>query len=516
MRVIPGDEPRRVVPRWRDSRRAASLGETSALAIAQAKGLEGDAELAAALADLREHPSEVGFHTDAISIALVLNKTELAKELAAKLLSTHTPEEHNLRARIFSEIGGPPPSNKEAPKTGAAQNVGRELVTTEIRALKAMLVTEPSNAIAWADIALRYSSLGQEDKSKESMRRAQALAPDDRFILRSAARLLLHVGDEDEALWMLRGHPRTKLDPWLLSAEVAAASILGKSPLFIKEARQALKQGAFPPRSLSELRAGLGSLEIEASNYRQARKLLVEATENGTENAAAQVVWARSRVGWDGLPEATLAIPDSYEARSRAAFENERWSDALEEALAWFADEPFATRPAATASFTAAVVLGQHALASSLLERALQANPNDQTLLNNAAFSLASLGRIKEARQKLDRLGPAIAEDGLDVAVLATRGLVEFRSGNVAEGQKLYLRAGELAHERRDEAREALAKIFLGRELALTGVAGGPEVLAEADLLIKKMPRARAASIAAAAARVRAGLQPYDDDKPIR
>lgn len=461
MKELPGEEERRVVPRWRSSGRAAALGETTPAELTGALDVTAPEELQDALDDYRRSPDRPGLLTDAISIALVLNQTETAKALATEALAA-APGIRGLPQEILQEIAS---GGRRASREEGTARVSTDLLHGEIRRLKAVLVVEPRAAIAWTDLALQYATLGQDKQSLAAIERALRLAPESRFVLRSAARLLLHFDKKERALWLLRGASRTRVDPWLLSAEVAVASVLGKTPHFVREARSYAADETFSPRSRSELRAGLGSIELEAGSDRQARRLLREALSDSTENALAQVVWARRRIGAVDVPGTAFCEPSSFEARSLSSFEQGRWKESLEEAMAWQADEPFASRPAGSASFTAGVMLESHDVAIASLTQALRANPKDGLLLNNLAFSLASTDKILEARQVLAKIASS-EEDGLDIAVTATTGLAEFRSGNVQQGEALYRQAIELARERNDKLRANLARIFLAQELS--------------------------------------------------
>jgi hypothetical protein len=89
---------------------------------------------------------------------------------------------------------------------------------------------------------------------------ALRLAPDDRFILRSAARLLVHVGDSDGALEVLRHSDRTKIDPWLSAAEISIASTADRPSRFAKSAAHIVTGDRFPARQTTELASALATL----------------------------------------------------------------------------------------------------------------------------------------------------------------------------------------------------------------------------------------------------------------
>jgi len=497
MKLIPGDEERRVVPRWRSSRRAAALGETqpSPEREPRVQTATVGAELAAAQRGFEHNPGKVGFAFDALSVALAHGNRALAGEaLRAIHESQTTPRaERELLARAAA-FASAEDWHHALPEAGEPDLGGPALerVRQEIRRIKLLTTSQPRSAYHWVDLALAYASLGQAERSNEAMRRALALNGNDRFVLRSAVRLLLHRKKTDEAWWLLRKSEPTRDDPWLLSAELAVASVLGEPPFYLKHARRALKDENLSAKSLSELRAGLGSLSLEAGEIRYARRLFREAEVDGTENALAQVVWATRRVDSLSVPKDLETRLGTFEARSQALFNQARWEESLKQATLWLLDEPFATRPVRSASFTAAMVLDDHPTALAALEFGLRANPSEFGLLNNKAFSLASLGRVDEARKALQGIRGDVREEGLDVAVIATRGFVAIRSGELAAGKELYRAAIAVAHERGDRVRECLALLIVGRECAVVGDKESRELLERGAEIARKLPEPHA------------------------
>src|SRR6185295_6008504 len=97
-----------------------------------------------------------------------------------------------------------------------------------IKALKQRRIAEPRNAFVWSDLARLYVLVGLRDQAERAMQVALSLAPFDRFIVRSAARFFLHSSNPDRSLQILRRNERTKLDPWLMAAELAFSSVVNK------------------------------------------------------------------------------------------------------------------------------------------------------------------------------------------------------------------------------------------------------------------------------------------------
>ena len=99
-----------------------------------------------------------------------------------------------------------------------------------------------------------------------------------------------------------------------------------------------------------------------------------------------------------------------------------------------------------------------------LARRGLQAEPGNQTLLNNLAFALASTGRIPEAVEVYEQMTSPSLDDATRIAWLATGGLIQFRSGQIDAGRELYQQAMDLAGQSGNRFARALAAAFLARE----------------------------------------------------
>jgi tetratricopeptide (TPR) repeat protein len=74
-----------------------------------------------------------------------------------------------------------------------------------------------------------------------------------------------------------------------------------------------------------------------------------------------------------------------------------------------------------------------------------RSNPDDPGILNNLAYCLLELGKISEAESTLARAKSDPNKPGLEPALKATRGLLAFRKGDLAEGRRLYLEAVDKA-----------------------------------------------------------------------
>jgi hypothetical protein len=355
--------------------------------------------------------------------------------------------------------------------------------------LKSRVQFEPRNAIAWTDIALLYVSIGQTDKAARAMRVACILAPENRFVLRSAGRLFLHIDNPDYALRLMRqARGVAAIDPWLLAAEVSISSASERPSFFAKSAKRILDNDSFSPYSKTELYSALGTAEMDNGNIRLARRLFKAALESPNENSLAQVRWADHKIGGIGPRESDQAPPRSFEANGSVNFYGARWDEALDDGIDWLRDQPFSSRPAIFASYISSSILGRYSLSEQILRLSLIANPGNPALINNLAFTLASDDKIPEAQKYLAQIDYETIEGLPRVTLIATHGLVQMRLRNFELGRSLYEKAKATASNLRSTKYRAMASILLAREEILAGTAQAEEALRIAQHEAEEIP----------------------------
>jgi tetratricopeptide (TPR) repeat protein len=215
----------------------------------------------------------------------------------------------------------------------------------------------------------------------------------------------------------------------------------------------------FTPRELSELACALGTVELRRGEFGRSRKLFTDALTDPSDNSVAQIAWASPTLGLE-YDRDTLSTPTAWEARAIAAHRDGRWKMAIDEAQMWIRDQPFASRPAALASYEASKG-GMFELGASLARGALEANPDEFILLNNAAFCLLSMGRVDSAITCLARINERELSDDERVTFDSTHALLLYRRGEYERGRATYL---EAINTCRDPTTKALVKILLARE----------------------------------------------------
>lgn len=457
------DKDRNVIPRWRDFQTTVAIGEIGSSDDFQSQwDVSGADSLIPKLWAWQTHKS-VPFAADLVASAFVLERYAEAAEAARFILEQRDGVTNSLREVAYQVLN---PSS-DTDRLAALQQLydpEPQQIRSRIHRLRVRLYDEPRNAISYVELARAYILLNQKEPAKQAMRMALKLAPTNRFVLRSASRLFLHTEDKDEAHQVLRSAESTRFDPWLISAEIAVASAADRTPRFAKSGQRMIVDFSDSPFEITELASALATLELHNGRSRDARKLYKKALIRPTENSLAQIEWASRRIaGLDFVESTKIEVPRNYEASAWEHFENGNWEESFNQAWKWFYDQPFSSRPGQFGSHIASGILEDYNQAERLIKQSLRTNPKDGLLLNNLAFTYASIGRIKEAQKALSSIGQLKSGTSLEVTVKATHGLIAFRSGRYSEGRSLYLEAIEES-KRYVRAFQSLAALYYARE----------------------------------------------------
>lgn len=444
---------RECVPRWRLSTITSDLGELDSIASA-APIVEPHAGINVLVEAWKENGTR-SFAADLVGSAFVLGIPEVSREAAEFLLTPAAGASSTVLALAQQSL-----SKSKAVTSNNLVDTDHRVAA--IRNLRHRLNNEPNNPLMLVDLALHYTVFAQQVPARRAMRRALALAPDDRFVLRSAARLFLHFGSAEEAHRILRESARTQHDPWLMASEISIAALASKNPRSIKRARRIIPSVA--PWHTSELAAAIGTLELNAGSTKAAKRLFAQGLQRPNENALAQIAWAGRTGVLSGMTTSVILPPLSFEAAAWFQLARGEWRASLESVTRWMADEPFGTRAARLGSFIAATVLEDYPTAAELAEAGLKARAEDPILLNNLAFSLASQNKPTAARAKLDRMTLLSLNTEETILRLATSGLIDFRLGNLAAGREQYRDAVSLARGSRYQEHRIWARLFYARE----------------------------------------------------
>lgn len=473
------DKNRRVIPRWRDLRSAASTGELATLRKKSQSHLLDSSEFEISLKEWNQHPS-LGLAFEIVAGGMMLNRKEEAKA-AARMLANAPTTSPLTRALAHIILNNHEPELEENPNHCDLIHLQR----AKIAGIRQVLIDFPNNPLLWVDLARNYVLLGQLPPSIRAMNHALAIAPNNRFVLRSASRFFIHIKDPEYALALLQRSPATLRDPWLLAAHLATSEVAETKPLHIKAARDMIHSGSFSDLQISELSSALGSLELSAGNSKQGRKFIGFSLAEPTENALAQAIWLAKKtksvnVKSDLNKTDVTKVDRAYEALARIAYLSSSWGKVVQACQEWALDEQFSSRPATLGSYIATSILDDPIVGERITNRALLANPTHTLLLNNRVVSLAYLGRLEEASRDYDKISKVETDSETKAMLLATRGLLEFRKGNPEVGRVLYRDALEVA--RSNKSLRALAILHLAKEELRLDQAIGSACLKEAEI----------------------------------
>ena len=405
------------------------------------------------------------FAIDLVSSALMAQQTDDGiVQSAAEFLSNSKHDEIAPSIRKISDLIA---SGTSSPVQGSLENVviHKAHIAGEISRLKMAIQERAPDPFLYSDLAYYYSLLAQNDAAKNAMRIGLALADGNPLFLRSAARFLLHVTkDADESLSLLRRSEATKHDPTLMAAEISISEAFDRPSKLKSRAKRLIQEDRHHAFHMSELAGAVATFEMREGSNKRARRAFSKALECPTENTLAQASWAARFLPEAALEEAICSRDYAFEAEARDHF----WAEDFEKALSfgedWAAFQPFSSRPSVFATLVAGVSIEDHGRAIKIAEQSLVASPNDFTLRNNLAFSLALAGNTDQALLEISRAERASGNQDEDAVASATRGLIAFRNDDLISGREGYLSAIRHFSMSGDGFKAACARIFYARE----------------------------------------------------
>lgn len=470
---------RQMVPRWNPFFIAKKLGETKGLIYTQTT-----TEI-----DLRQHLKKYHnwqsnktrlYALDYIASALILEQLDdQTTKDPIQLLNQQFKHLSSAGKDIVNYLVSKDTILSDYSFNASIDNDCKPIYSSKIAELKCKLQRFPYNPIAWMDLAFYYAALGIYTKAEKCVIIALNLNNTNRYILRSATRFFLHLNKPDLSLSILRKAASTKDDPWLISAEISMSEILGVKSQYVKTGLNLSNDQRFDPLNRSELNASLSTLEYSYGNIKKAKKLLKAALISPDENVLAQAEYISKNI--DVIIDSTkYNIPYKYEAIMWEELRNKKYRDALNEAIKWTKYQPFSAKPVTAATYISAVALLDDYFAISIIEKVCPSLRKEPMVLNNYVFSLANIGKIKEAKEMLSKLKEPEVDDFKSAILTATKGLVAFRSNQIQKGRELYHKAINYFARNKDFLALSRANLFLGREELLVNNKDGVKYLRKA------------------------------------
>lgn len=478
---------RRVLPNWRSFSLTVDLGELNDW---RGKGINCHS-FNLSIEDYLlswEQSKTIAIAGDLLSAAFVNGFTEnpIVKEAAFFVLSNQDKSTNTLLN--FAKIIVNPPTEtlkKRVTLDNLKGSIGFKNIGNSIREIKDRLNQYPLNPILYVELSRLFSILGHKEKALQNMSIALQLAPENRFVLRAASRLYTHFDLIDYIYQFINNSDIVKHDPWVISAEIALATIMGRSSRLIKKGLQMIKSGRYSPLSLTELAASIGTLEFFNDNRKKTKNLLKTALILPNDNSLAQVRWILNKIHLFEINPSDYKAENKYEALVLDNYYKRQWNEALENSVAWFCDLPFSKQPVMFGSHIASDILDKPEVARELLCAGLVSHPNDAQIINNLAYSLALENKLDEAEAYIGKIRNWSNVDSLaKICLMATSGLISFRRGFQDEGRYRYLKAIEATKALKDKQFKWLAELNNAREEILSE-SGHIDSIMEA---IKKIP----------------------------
>lgn len=452
MAVIYEIKERRLIPNWRDYKRTLQIGEL----------FSSNRNFNFNTLDISEELFEwnleknIGSAADLINSSFVTGINEgFEIKNAANFILEHSDKSSKTLNELSKLVVGSIDSKTEI-KSNSNNILELELDTIEefnslinnkvlykvINKTKNKVRNEILNPIVWIELARLYSMNGQYFKAEKAILSALHLAPNNRFVLRSATRFFIHNAEFDKAIYYLKKSENIKNDPWLISAHIATSSIMKRYSPFIKTGIALTASDNFSNFETTELLSSLGTLEFNAGSFKNAKKYFEKSMLCPNDNSLAQLEWISkddSRFKINPLDFGYVKNP--FEAYALDNYEKGNWEKAFYNCLKWFLDMPFSKRPILLGSYIAGTMLNDLEAAIILCKVGLQANPNNDVMLNNLVYYQTLSGNSENYELNISMLSSINLEDlpdSMRIVIQATLGLVFFRQNQIERGKKLY------------------------------------------------------------------------------
>ena len=343
---------------------------------------------------------------------------------------------------------------------------------TETKALIGFLRSQVhehcNNPIQYCELARCYANLGMDKKAERYMDYAVSLAPQSRYIARSAARFYVHIKDLDKAKRVLIASGLVKFDPWVMAAEIAVESLMEKSSRYITMGRQLVFSDNVSAFSSSELCFAICNEDKKSGKRKDARKMYDRGILDPNDNSLAQAeFFAKDDANLNIDLSLYHNIDHKNEAETRKFFSQGKYEDAFISSMMWMQDYRFEHRPIDFAFNISCDYLKRYDYAIAIVRRYLNTSPNDPAAINNLAYALGLSDKTEEAEAVLSKIEIKASPTGDNtngICLIATCGLIEFRKGNVESGRDLYNKAISIAKRRGDKKLLAKARLNMIRE----------------------------------------------------
>ena len=458
------------VPKWK------SLDRTPTSELTSAKGLtpitevaDGRVERAFALHERWRANPTISNALELIDCSLFVEDLGVFSDAAAQILSSDATTRTSKKI-AHSVLSRKALNYADSPKEDSFAEISRKIAENR-KGLRSNI----RDALLHSEQARLYTLIGELDAAERSFQTALAVAPNNRHILRSYSRFMLHAGDGEVARKRLLRTASIKHDPWLQAAEIALSEVMGKGSQTAALASKALNEDKIPFEHRSELASALATLERAAGNRKKFKRRFGQSLDNPTDNALAQAMWfvrdagSELEIATEVEPRVALALRRSREALTYSYLSAEKWREAVASFKSWQKEEQFSSHIAVQGSYYAVAFLSDYEAAISFCENAVRANKGSAMLWNNLCVAQRRAGHHSEALSSLTSLKNAARNWRFDPTYLATDAMMLFSQGEADLGRAQYIRALESCADQGDLALTERVKMHWIMEEAVTG-----------------------------------------------
>jgi Putative Zn-dependent protease, contains TPR repeats len=475
--------PRRLIPRWRRTSATLNLPEATYSVGKRSNLVALDTDrFERVLEEWKESPT-TGLLGDLLSFSVDPSLAPAVIEVAEKALAEGFHLSPAQRLIVLSLTGEE--SERLVIPGALGTGVCNPAIQRQVAEIRRILSVNYANPLVLLDLAQFQVASGQAKRAERTVLSALSLSPYNRVIIRTLARLYVHMSKPDKAHALIKGHVLTPTDPWLMASEVSLADLSGSSSRFASKGFRFVRDKAASSADLTELAGALGVSELKAGSVGRARDMFRLALTNPNDNVIAQAVTHQSSLGFHlDQPVLREAISTAQEAQLLIAWNSLRVDVAEQNALMWHDEEPFSSRPL---QFLTALyaVQKRYTEAENLALRGLIADPDELALLANYAYALASSGKLDAADRVLQKM-LSVGHGRYDAIALATKGLVALKRGQLALGDALYSEAMGAFRSRKEFSFEALCQAYYARAAQDVGHPEAHEILLRAEALYQK------------------------------
>lgn len=349
----------------------------------------------------------------------------------------------------------------------------REHIYKAIGANRQRLHLETRNSLLHSEQARLYAIIDEADAAERSFGMALAISPNNRHILRSFSRFMVHVGGPELALQRLRRSDAITNDPWLQAAEIAISEHHGVGSQVARRATKNLDAMRVRPEHTSELATALATLERSVGNQKKFKKRFLQSLLQPSDNALAQATWLLRQAPEDvGEEMSDVMLPmvhSSKEARTYTLLRGRRWEEAVQSYADWQSEESFSSHIAIEGSFYAVSFAKNYEAAVSICRNGLIANNTSHGLLNNLCYAERRIGFVDDAVKTMEKLKSVHSAWKSSPVYLATDGMLYFALGDHDAGRMRYREALQIAGDKEQPNLRQRIKMHWLHEEAMSG-----------------------------------------------